>query len=119
MKLLKNTAIVIGLIMSTTGFAFADGHEAPGSGYWSTVSQELKEGKSGTILYRVTKDIWDTPNAPDGWPKGGSGNCYQTLIFGTGFAIVATFDVYWFIRLAYTRLLSFFRRPISVTEVSL
>lgn len=84
MTLLKKTAIIISLLTSTTGFAFADGHEAPGSGYWSTVSQELKEGKSGTILYRVTKDIWDTPNAPDGWPKGGSGNCYQTLIFATG-----------------------------------
>lgn len=42
-----------------------------------------------------------------------------TLIFGTGFAIVATFDVYWFLRLAYTRLLSYFRRPISVTEDSI
>ena len=35
-------------------------------------------------MYGVTKDIWDTPNAPGGWPKGGSGNCYQTLIFATG-----------------------------------
>lgn len=84
MNIIKKTAIIISLITSTTGFAVADGHEAPGSGYWSTVSQELKEGKSGTIQYRVTKDIWDTPNAPDGWPKGGSGNCYQTLIFATG-----------------------------------
>ena len=32
MKLLKKTAIIISLITSTTGFAFADGHEAPGSG---------------------------------------------------------------------------------------
>ena len=41
-----------------------------------------------------------------------------TVIFGAGFAIVATFDVYWFLRLAYTRFLSFFRQPISITEVS-
>ena len=67
-----------------TGFAFADGHEALGSRYWSTVSLELKERKSETILCRVTKDIWDTPNAPDGWPNGRPGNCYQTLIFATG-----------------------------------
>ncbi len=32
MKLLKKTAIIISLLTSTTGFAFADGHEAPGSG---------------------------------------------------------------------------------------
>ena len=41
-----------------------------------------------------------------------------TVIFGAGFAIVATFDVYWFLRLAYTRFLSFFRQPISITDVS-
>ena len=43
MKLLKKTTIIISFLTSTTGFAFADGHEAPGSGYWSTVSQETHE----------------------------------------------------------------------------
>lgn len=40
------------------------------------------------------------------------------LIFGTGFAIVASFDVYWFLRLAYTRIASLFRRPMAITDVS-
>ena len=43
MNILKKTMIIISLLTSTTGFAFADGHEAPGSGYWSTVSQETHE----------------------------------------------------------------------------
>ena len=41
-----------------------------------------------------------------------------TLVFGAGFAIVASFDVYWFLRLAYTRFLSYLRKPIAITEVS-
>jgi len=82
---LNLTSAAITLTLALTGTTvFSDGHDGAGKGYWSTVSQELKEGKSGTILYRVTKDVWDLSSRSDGWPKGGSGNCYQTLIFATG-----------------------------------
>ena len=41
-----------------------------------------------------------------------------TIAFGAGFALVASFDVYWFLRLAYTRLVSLFRKPMAITDVS-
>lgn len=42
-----------------------------------------------------------------------------TIVFGAGFAIVASFDVYWFLRLAYTRIISFFRKPMAITDVGI
>jgi hypothetical protein len=40
-----------------------------------------------------------------------------TIVFGAGFAVVASFDIGWFLRLAYTRIVSIFRQPLAVTEV--
>ena len=41
-----------------------------------------------------------------------------TLVVASFGAVVATFDIYWFLRLAYTRLVSFVRKPMAITDVS-
>ena len=84
MKLLKKTAIIISLLTSTTGFAFADGHEAPGSGYWSTVSQELKEGKSGTILYTLILLMGSSKQGEVRSPNETAGNERKSVRGGLG-----------------------------------
>lgn len=40
------------------------------------------------------------------------------LAFGVGFVIASSFDIHWFLRLAYTRIAALFRKPISVTDES-
>ena len=39
-----------------------------------------------------------------------------TIFFGVGFAVAASFDVYWFLRLAYTRITALFKKPLHLTE---
>ena len=41
-----------------------------------------------------------------------------TLVFASFGAVVATFDAYWFLRLAYTRLITLFRQRMAITDVS-
>ena len=41
-----------------------------------------------------------------------------TLVFASFGAVVATFDAYWFLRLAYTRLITLFRKRMAITDVS-
>jgi len=41
-----------------------------------------------------------------------------TLAIASIGAVIATFDVYWFLRLAYTRLVSYIRHPIAITDDS-
>ena len=41
-----------------------------------------------------------------------------TVVFASFGAVVATFDAYWFLRLAYTRLITLFRKRMAITDVS-
>jgi len=42
-----------------------------------------------------------------------------TLVFASFGAVVATFDAYWFLRLAYTRIITLFRRRMAITDDSI
>ena len=41
-----------------------------------------------------------------------------TVVFASFGAVVATFDAYWFLRLAYTRIITLFRKRMAITDVS-